>query len=158
MGVMLDFEHRKNFDRSRTVRICLSDRIAKVELRAIFNNWESCYSIDWDNLEFSFRKGFEKIQFVYLVCKTNEDARKLFEDTEKIMKKWEKLEINMQSLMENVQEIILRVRDVSEAGLLVVPVSTVVSNNKKIPKKSQRNAYFIEMLKSVLKIDASKFN
>ncbi len=160
MQEIIEFEHRKNFNRSRTVRISIRQRISKSELRNIFEEFDlisQSYGIDWDNLDFLFRKGVEKIQFVYLQCSSNEEARRLYEDRGKIMKKWEKLEINIQSLLENIEDIIPRVRDLTAAGLLVVPVSTVISNIKKIPKKSQRNGVFDEMIQKILKINPGDF-
>jgi hypothetical protein len=157
MNAILAFEHRKDFDRSRTVRVSLRTRLTKHELKIIFEDGEHGFNIDWDNCEFFFRRGVEKIQYVYLQCKTNEDARKLYEERGRLMKKGEKLEINIQSLMENISEILSRVQNLNEAGLLVVPVSTIVSNNKKLPKKSQRNAQFSEMIQQILKIDSSQF-
>jgi hypothetical protein len=166
MQEILEFEHRKNFDRSRTVRISIRQRITKTELKNIFEEISGSeefstnqYNIDWDNLEFLFRKGVDKIQFIYLQCATNDDARRLYEDRGKIMKKWEKLEVNIQSLMEKIEDILNRINstNLSSSGLLVVPSSTVISNSKKIPKKSQRNQIFTEMIQKIMQIPSSDF-
>lgn len=168
MNEILEFEHRKNFDRSKTVRISIRQRISKNELKNIFEEVSGTeqfsltgnqYNIDWDNIELLFRKGVDKIQFIYLQCASNQDARRLYEDRGKIMKKWEKLEINIQSLMENIEDILIRVNssNFSSSGLLVVPTSTVISNSKKIPKKSQRNQIFTEMIQKIMQIPSSEF-
>ncbi len=176
MQEILEFEHMKNFDRSRTVRISVRQRITKSELKSIFEggsysnlidgnpnlntsgNISQSYNINWDNIEFLFRKGVEKIQFIYLQCATNDDAKRLYEDRGKLIKKWEKLEINIQSLMESIPDIISRLEGKFEnSGILVVPCSSLLSNNKKIPKKSNRNKVFSELIEKCLNINSLQY-
>lgn len=84
MQDLLEYEHRSNFDRSLTIRVCLKQRLNRKELEKIFESYE----INWESTKFLFRKGVEKIQFVYLVCKSNTEAKRIYDDRTKIIKKW----------------------------------------------------------------------
>jgi len=157
MQEILEFELRKNFDRTRTIRITVRQRITKFELRNSLEEKENYYDINWDNVEFIFRKGIEKIQYIYLQCNTNESARRLYDDRSQIIKKLEKYDLNITSLMENVESILQKVNLIESSGLLVVPCSSLISNNKKIPKKSERNKIFTKLIESSLQIDKSEY-
>lgn len=87
MQDILEFEHRKSFDRSVTIRVCLKQRLNQKEIEKIFESYE----ILWDKTQFLFRKGVEKIQFLYLICKSNLEAKKIYDDRTKIIKKWGKI-------------------------------------------------------------------
>ena len=84
MQDIIEYEQRKGFDRSVTIRLCLKQRINQKEIEKNFENYE----INWENINFLFRKGVEKIQFVYLTCKSNSEAKKIYDDRAKIIKKW----------------------------------------------------------------------
>lgn len=158
MQEVLEFEHRKDFDRALTIRVSVRQRLAKYELRSIFEEeGENIYNVNWDSVDFLFRKGVEKIQFIYLQCASNEDARRLYEDRGKLMKKWGKMEVNIQSLMERVEDIFSRVSSLSNSGILLVPCSSLVSQGKKVPKKSHRNRVFAELIEKSLKIKSTQY-
>jgi hypothetical protein len=84
MQDLLEFEQRKGFDRSITIRVCLKQRLNQKEIEKIFESYE----ISWENTQFLFRKGVEKIQFVYIICKNNNEAKRIYDDRTKIIKKW----------------------------------------------------------------------
>lgn len=158
MQEILEFEIRKNFDRTKTIRITVRHRISLSELKSIFGeNENNSYDILWDNVELLFRKGVEKIQYIYLEFNKNEDAKRLYNDRIQIMKKWEKYDLNIHSLMENIESILGRVYCLEYAGLIVVPCSSLISNNKKIPKKSERNKTFAKLIESSLHVDKSDY-
>jgi len=69
----------------------------------------------------------------------------------------EKSEITIQSLMEPLEDIAARAENIELSGLLVVPVSAVIKQ-KIIPKKSERNIKFCELIEKVLDIDKSQVN
>lgn len=156
MSELFEFEqHLKNFDKTKTIRLTLRKRITKLELKTMFE--EEGYKIDWENLEIKFKESVGKIQYVYLPCTSNEEAKRLYEDRSKIIKKFEKFDISIQSLMEDFSNIISRVTNVYTSCLLVVPISNIVKNYKKIPQKSERNKKFSELIEKVLGIDSSQY-
>ena len=156
MSELFEFEqHLKNFDKTKTIRLTLRKRITKLELKTMFE--EEGYKIDWENLEIKFKESVGKIQYVYLPCTSNEEAKRLYEDRSKIIKKFEKFDISIQSLMEDFSNIISRVSNVYTSCLLVVPISNIVKNYKKIPQKSERNKKFSELIEKVLGIDSSQY-
>ena len=57
--------------------------------------------------------------------------------------------------MEPLEEILSRAENVELSGLLVVPVSALVKP-KIIPKKSERNSKFTELIEKVLEIDRNQ--
>lgn len=151
---LLEFENSRNFDRETTVRVNIRQRMTKSELKEIFDG----YSIDWDKVEILFRKGLEKIQFIYLQCTSNEESRRLYEDRALIMKRNEKTEITIQSLLEPLEKIIQSIpkNEICTSGLLVVPTSTLI-HDKLIPKKSQRNQTFEDLIQKSLNLPSKSF-
>ena len=57
--------------------------------------------------------------------------------------------------MEPLEDIAARADNLELAGLLVVPVSALIKQ-KIIPKKSERNTKFTELIEKVLEIDKSQ--
>ena len=58
--------------------------------------------------------------------------------------------------MEPLEDIIGRAENIELSGLLVVPVSTLVKS-KILPKKSERNMRFGDLIEKVLEIDKNEY-
>lgn len=148
---LLEFEHRKNYDRSLTIRVSIRQRTTKEELKVIFKD----YYVNWEAVDFFFRKGVEKIQFVYLQCFNNDEASRLYEHRSVIIKEWQKLDLNIHCLMEPLEDLVASAAadngNVENSGLLVAPISYVV-NSKSIPKKENRNEAFKKLIEGSLNI------
>jgi hypothetical protein len=59
--------------------------------------------------------------------------------------------------MEPLEDIAARAENIELSGLLVVPVSALIKQ-KIIPKKSERNIKFTELIEKILDIDKSQVN
>ncbi len=70
------FEETKNFDRSRTLRIHGRKLIRRYDLEKAFEG----IKVDWDKLQIYYHYGAHRIQYVYLVFKTQEEAKKVLEE------------------------------------------------------------------------------
>jgi len=147
MNDILLFEHQKNFDRTRTIRIGLRQRISKHEIEKIFED----YSIDWNSFNYLFRKNVEKIQFIYFQCTNNQEAKRLYSDRSTLVKKYEKLEMTITCLMESIEEIIKKSNKPELSGILSVPFSNMIIS-KTVPKKGERNNAFANLVKDTLNI------
>jgi len=153
MNDILLFEHQKGFDRTRTIRIGLRQRISRTELEKIFEE----YNIDWNSLAYLFRKNVEKIQFIFFQCINNQEAKKLYADRSKLVKKYEKMEMTITCLMEPIEEIIKKTSNPEFSGILTVPFSNMIIS-KNIPKKSQRNEEFFQLIINSLGITKNQVN
>ena len=158
MQDILNYEQLyRNFDRTRTVRVSIRKRITKHAIKEIFEE-NGGYEIDWDNIEIKFNTGINKIQYLYLICKSNESAKKLYEDKSKLTKKFEKFDLGIQCLMQDMKSIIDSCNNLFTSCLLCVPCSNLVKNFKKnFPQKSERNKKFVELIENTLNIDHSCF-
>jgi hypothetical protein len=154
---MLEFEHRKGFDRSTTLRLTLRQRISKMELQNIFEGYK--HLINWDNCEFLFRKGIEKIQFIYLLCITNEAAQTVYSKRSDIIKK-NKLDISIHTLMEDIESIFSTVKannlTIETTCIVIVPEISSV-NSKKIPEKKKRLETIAKLVESSLNVIPSQY-
>ena len=156
MRELFEFEMNMNqFDRTRTVRLSIRKRITKSELRKMFE--EDGYSIDWDGMTFKFNESVQKLQYVYLTCTSNEEAKKIYDDRTKIIKKFEKFDITLQSLMEDIKNVIDSVSNILTSCIVVVPISNIVKNYKKIPQKAERNKKFAELIEKTLGINDTQY-
>lgn len=76
MQELIEFEARSNFDRNITIRLSIRKRIDLETLKSFFAD----YQINWEATEFMFRKGVDRVQYFYLKCGTNEDAKRIYEN------------------------------------------------------------------------------
>lgn len=166
---LLLFENSKNFDRTRTIRITLRQRVNIGDIKTIFKD----YKINWnlslefnenndnnddnnnnnsvENIEIFFRKGVEKIQFIYLVLESNEEAKRLYDNRNTIIKEHSKLDLNIMTLLGSFESLVSSEIDLTLSGLLIVPISSQVTS-KIVPKKEQRNESFKKLIETTLNI------
>jgi hypothetical protein len=149
---MLEFEHRKNFERSLTLRLAIRQRISKFELQNIFEGYK--YLINWDNCEFLFRKGIEKIQFIYLPCISNEAAQTIYSKRSDIIKK-NKLDISVHTLMDDIENIFNMCKEniisIESACLIIIP-ETSSASSKRVPEKKKRLETICKLVEGNLNI------
>jgi hypothetical protein len=154
---MLEFEHRKGFDRSITLRITVRQRVSKNELQNFFEGYK--HLINWDNCEFLFRKGIEKIQFIYIQCISNEAAQTIYSKRSDIIKR-NKLDITIHPLMEDIESIFATVKEnnlnIESACLAIIP-ETSSASSKKIPEKKKRVEVTSKLIESSLGLNASQY-
>ncbi len=167
---MLEFENSKNFDRTKSIRIGLYQLITKDQLKQIFES----YSIEWDKTEILFKRELNKIQFIYLICSSNEEAKKLYNEREKIYKTNENFDFNISSILDSLNNLIDYLKSkINESensekkfhmenfGLLAFPPPGIILNKKelkkKIPKKDLINKEISKIIENSLKLNNADF-
>ena len=155
----LTFEYKKNFDRSRTIRISYKQGffLSEQKLKEIFSNYNL---ILWDNLEIFYHPITGRIEDVYLICENNTEARKIYEDRVKIMQKWSKenLDFNISHLPESFEDILSVSENlkfpIENSGLMVFPLESSFGS---FPKKGERLKVIHNLIGNVLKISPSEY-
>ena len=154
MKDLLTFEQiTHQFDNSLTLRIQVKNNISLIDLKNLFSNAK----IDWDKNVIFYNESLQRIQFIYLQFKSQEDAKNLYSKRSEIDNK---LQILIHPLLEDIKNIINRIpsEKLSNSCLLAIPVSSVAKNDSKLPSKSERLKKFSEVIENTLKIDNSKYS
>ena len=154
MKDLLTFEQiTHQFDNSLTLRIQVKNNISLIDLKNLFSNAK----IDWDKNVIFYNESLQRIQFIYLQFKSQEDAKNLYSKRSEIDNK---LQILIHPLLEDIKNIINRIpsEKLSNSCLLAIPVSSVAKNDSNLPSKSERLKKFSEVIENTLKIDNSKYS
>ena len=154
MKDLLTFEQiTHQFDNSLTLRIQVKNNISLIDLKNLFSNAK----IDWDKNVIFYNESLQRIQFIYLQFKSQEDAKNLYSKRSEIDNK---LQILIHPLLEDIKNIINRIpsEKLSNSCILAIPVSSVAKNDSKLPSKSERLKKFSEVIENTLKIDNSKYS
>lgn len=70
------FEETRNFDRTRTLRIHCRKLVRRYDLEKAFDGTK----VEWDKLQIYYHYGAHRIQYVYLVFASQEEAKRVLED------------------------------------------------------------------------------
>ena len=154
MKDLLTFEQiTHQFDNSLTLRIQVKNNISLIDLKNLFSDAK----IDWDKNVIFYNESLQRIQFIYLQFKSQEDAKNLYSKRSEIDNK---LQILIHPLLEDIKNIINRIpsEKLINSCLLAIPVSAVAKNDSKLPSKSERLKKFSEVIENTLKIDNSKYS
>ena len=153
MKDLLTFEQiTHQFNNCLTLRIQIKNYVSLFDLKNLFLN----ENIDWDKNVIFYNEALQRIQFIYLQFKSQENAKNLYSKRSLIDNK---LQILIQPLLEDIKNIIERIPTdkIPNSCLMAIPVSLMAKNENKLPSKSERLKKFSEVIENTLKIDSSKY-
>jgi len=151
------------------LKITINQRINKHELLQIFNN----YLIDWDAVEYMFKKEVGKIEYIYLKCVSDEEAMRLYNDKSNLFKKYSNFDLKIHSLLDSIENLIAFLKreilrnknlngfEIFNFGLLIFPPSNIVIDrkdfDKKFSKKRERIETIREYIENTIKLNTTQF-
>ena len=118
---MNEFEEDKGFDRKRTLRMTFRRQIRKYELEKAFENYE----VLWDKMEIYHNPATLRMQYVYIVLSTNEEARRVMANKHVITHKFENPDIEIKALNGNITNTFTFFDEPENVVMIIKPESNL---------------------------------
>ena len=118
---LCEFEEEKKFDRKMTLRVTMRRMIRRHVLTKYFED----YDIDWDKMEIFFNPLTHRMQYVYLVCRTAEEAKRLLLNRHHLISKAKARSMYIESIPNSVGKAHSLFQEPENVAALVKPPSNM---------------------------------
>lgn len=117
--MLMDFEEQNEFDPRVTIRLKLRRSVKEYDLQKLFNGYE----IRWGDLKIYYSHETGRIQFIYLLCSTQDEAKRVYQNRHHIASKLGQQQVIIESLPKNKKKSYDLFGEPENVAVVVIPPS-----------------------------------
>lgn len=146
------FENDHKFDRTKTLRLTLRRMLRRQQITSIFKD----YAVDWPAMTLYFNPLTHKLQHIYLVAETADEAKRILLNRHHIMQKADQRNLLIESIPNDSSKAHSLFNEPENVAAVIVPPSTTEVVDE-LPKMDELHAKIINVIQVVTQLDPTQF-
>jgi hypothetical protein len=151
--VMYNFEEAQDFDRKRTIKLTMRRMVKKYDLEKMFKD----FAVDLGKVEIFYNPYTHRMQCLYLVCKTAEEAKRVLQNKHLILGKLGREGVKIEALSNNIGKSCSMFSEPENVCALITPPSNL-EVVEELPKGEDLLTQIYNLVQVVTQLEIVQFS
>jgi len=152
LRILSEFEDSQGFDRKKVIRIVSRRGLKEHELKQVLSE----YNIEWESMKIWYNQDTYRIQYIYLPCRTEDEAKRLLLNRHLLSTKFQRGSVVFEALANSLKKAFDLFNEPENVAVFITPPSSM-EVVEELPKGDELVKLVINIVQAVTQLDASRF-